>query len=167
MASRDGFSLNGVGSVVSVSGSRRLETISFSFFPFFPFLPFLSFSSSDSLSTRVCSPVDFTFRKSLFSSSPPADDQVPTDDIRLCRPGVLSPTFKVSLPLSAVGLLSLNANVDFWAAGEPGMRALFDASSEKWTDELLVNVGEGGTAPAYPPFPEGERWEAEARGGVE
>lgn len=115
MASTDGFSLKGVGSVVSFSGSSRLELNSprffFSFLLSFLFLPPLS----DPSSTSVCSPVDLTFCKPRFSSSasPPAEDQVPTDHIRLCRTGSFSPiTWRVSLPLSGPGWFSRKASDD-------------------------------------------------------
>ena len=157
MANLDGFSLKGVGSVVSLSGSRRDDWNS-PFFCFFDFFPFPSFSST-SLSTSVCSPVDLTFESPFSASSP--EEEVPIDHILLCLTGSFSPTtWRVSRPELAVGLFSLSANVDCWAGvGEEGVWS-------KWTEELLVSVGEGGTAPF--PFPlAGERREADCLGGVE
>jgi hypothetical protein len=53
-------------------------------------------------------------------------------------------TWRVSIPDCAVGLLFLNASdVGAGESGETGV----GSSSEKWTEDEAVSVGEGGVIP--------------------
>lgn len=132
MASVEGFSVKGAGSVVSLDGSRWETSSSLPFFFFF----FLSPSSSESLS------VGSTTER---SRSLPFEDQVPMLHFRLCFDG-LSGTLRLLLAVVAPPA-SLWYDGGSWDVGDP--------SSLKWTDELVVSVGEPG---ARAPWLEGERW---------
>lgn len=132
MASVEGFSVKGAGSVVSLDGSRWETSSSLPFFFFF----FLSPSSSESLS------VGSTTER---SRSLPFEDQVPMLHFRLCFDG-LSGTLRLLLAVVAPPA-SLWYDGGSWDVGDP--------SSLKWTEELVVSVGEPG---ARAPWLEGERW---------
>lgn len=121
MARVEGFSRNGVGSVVSFDGSRWAISGGSFFFA----LSFLSFFS--------------TLVSLVTVGESSRDDHVPTLQFFLCV-GVEGPEWSPCSPMGARRSFS------------PAMRAMLPPiselgvgnSSEKWTLEVLVNVGDGG-----------------------
>jgi hypothetical protein len=173
IASRLGFSRNGVGSVVSFSGSRWAVCGFFaSSFAFAAsslrslrdFFPLPERDSSAAVSAVVAT---LRLLPRLFAtSSPTAVDHVPVLHIRRYE-GCSSPspiTWRVSIPDCAVGLLFRSAS-DVGGAGERGETGV-GSSSEKWTEDEAVSVGEGGVIPddqdgvgeGADPDPLGRRW---------